>query len=284
MSRHEDLAALLTLHEVKPDLFEGQSPQGTRGRIYGGQVVAQALAAAYATIDEALLTCHSAHCYFIRPGDPRIPVHYRVERARDGKSFATRRVAAIQKGEQIFNFAASFQRPEEGFDHQFTMPDVPSPESLEADTEARITTLSDEMIRVVRSRPMEMRPIKPFTPPEGPRGSGYRIWMRMKDDMGPGAALNQAALAFVSDAGILEASLRPHGMTFYTPGLQAASLDHALWFHRKVVASDWHLYVQDSPSASGARGFTRGSIFRRDGALVASVAQEGLIRLRKPAV
>ena len=130
---------------------------------------------------------------------------------------------------------------------------------------------------------MEMRPIKPFTPPEGPRGSGYRIWMRMKDDMGPGAALNQAALAFVSDAGILEASLRPHGMTFYTPGLQAASLDHALWFHRPVKASDWHLYVQDSPSASGARGFTRGSIYSRDGALVASVAQEGLIRMRKAA-
>lgn len=279
MADYEDLAALLTLPAIEPDLFEGTSPPMTRGRIYGGQVFAQALAAAYATIDGDL-TCHSAHAYFIRPGDPRVPVNYRVERARDGKSFATRRVAAIQKGEQIFNFAASFQRPEPGFDHQFDMPDAPTPESLAADTEARITTLSDEMVRIVRSRPMEMRPVKAFTPPGGPRGSGYKIWMRMKDDMGDSVGLNQAALAFVSDAGILEASLRPHGMTFYTPGMQCASLDHAMWFHRPVKASDWHLYVQDSPSASGSRGFTRGSIYSRDGALVASVAQEGLTRLR----
>ena len=280
MSEYDDLRQILTLEEIEWNLFRGFSPADARGRIFGGQVIGQALVAAYKTVTD--LRCHSLHCYFIRPGDPTIPVLYQVERARDGKSFATRRVAAIQRGEQIFNLAASFQIVEDGFDHQFSPPDVPSPEDVADETEDRISKLPPDAQVWNRMRPMEMRPIGAFTPPGGPEKSGRTAWMRTKDDMGEDESFNQAVLAYMSDAGILEASMRPHDVRFFTPGMQVASLDHAMWFHRPIRTRDWHLYVQDSPSASGARGFTRGLIYSQDGALVASCTQEGLIRHRKP--
>ncbi len=280
MSEYEDLKKTLTLDEMEWNLFRGFSPENARGRIFGGQVIGQALIAAYKTVTD--LRCHSLHCYFIRPGDPTIPVLYQVERARDGKSFATRRVAAIQRGEQIFNLAASFQTVEDGFDHQFEKPDFPSPDSLKDETEAKIAKLPPDAQVWNRMRPMEMRPVGAFTPPGGVDKSGTAVWMRTKDDLGDDEAFDQAVLAYMSDAGILETSMRPHDVRFHTPGMQVASLDHAMWFHRPVRTRDWHLYVQDSPSASGARGFTRGLIYAEDGALVASCAQEGLIRMRQP--
>ena len=271
MTGFEDLTSTLTLDPIEVNLFRGYSPPGASGRIYGGQVVAQALVAAYQTVAD--LRCHSLHCYFIRPGDPQAPVLYQVERARDGKSFATRRVAAIQHGEQIFNLAASFQRVEDGFEHQFSPPDVPSPDSI----------LADEEKTWILHSAIDIRPVGPFTPPGGPPNAGKSSWMRAKAPMGEDEGFNQAVLAYASDAGILESAMWPHDLTFETPGLQYASLDHAIWFHRPVRMSDWHLYVQDSPSASGARGFARGLIYAQNGDLVASVAQEGLLRLRKPA-
>lgn len=280
MSEYEDLKKTLTLDPIEVNLFRGFSPDNARGRIFGGQVIGQALMAAYKTVQS--LRCHSLHCYFIRPGDPKAPVLYQVERARDGKSFATRRVAAIQHGEQIFNLAASFQVVEDGFDHQFTAPEAPNPEDLKDDTEARISKMPPDAQRWNRERPIEMRSVGLFTPPGGVAKSGSKTWIKTKSDMGDDEGFNQAVLAYASDAGILEASMRPHDVRFHTAGMQCASLDHAMWFHRPVRMSDWHLYVQDSPSASGARGFTRGEIYAANGAMVASVAQEGLIRYRKP--
>lgn len=282
MSQFEDLKKTLTLDQIEVNMFRGHTPNTARGRIFGGQVVAQALMGAYKTVDD--LICHSLHCYFIRPGDPKIPVLYQVERARDGRSFATRRVAAIQHGEQIFNLAASFQVREDGFDHQFAMPEAPNPEDLEDDFQARFGKLPEEQQKWFRARPMDIRPAGLFKAQGGPEKSGVSTWIKTKADLGGDEGFNQAVLAYVSDAGILETSMRPHGVRFQTPGMQCASLDHAIWFHRPMKMSDWHLYVQDSPSSSGARGFTRGSIFSRDGVLVASVAQEGLIRFREPLV
>jgi acyl-CoA thioesterase-2 len=279
MSDFEDLKKTLVLEPIEVNLFRGYSPDDARGRIFGGQVVGQALFAAFRTVEG--LICHSMHCYFIRPGDPKAPVLYEVERARDGKSFATRRVAAIQHGEQIFNLSCSFQVVEQGFEHQYAMPDVPGPESLEGETEERIAQMPEQVQAFARRRPFEMRPIGLSEPAgSGVPNSGFSAWVRTKADLGDDVTFNQALLAHVSDAGILEASMRPHDVRFWTPGMQCASLDHAIWFHRPTKMRDWHLYVQDSPSASGARGFTRGAFYSREGVLVASVAQEGLIRQR----
>jgi acyl-CoA thioesterase-2 len=279
MTDFEDLNKTLILEPIEVNLFRGNSPPQARGRIFGGQVVGQALFAAFRTVEG--LICHSMHCYFIRPGDPLAPVLYQVERARDGKSFATRRVAAIQHGEQIFNLACSFQKPEEGFEHQFAMPDAPDPESLEGETAAYLAKLPEQAQAFARRRPFEMRTVGLFEPHgSGVEKAGFSVWVRTKADLGDDITFNQALLAHVSDAGILEASMRPHDVRFWTPGLQVASLDHAIWFHRPARMRDWHLYVQDSPSASGGRGFTRGAFYSRDGVLVASVAQEGLIRQR----
>ena len=279
MSDFEDLNKTLILEPIEVNLFRGHSPPEAKGRIFGGQVVGQALFAAFRTVEG--LICHSMHCYFIRPGDPSAPVLYQVERARDGKSFATRRVAAIQHGEQIFNLACSFQKPEEGFEHQFAMPDAPDPESLGEETAALLAKLPEQAQAYARRRPFEMRPVGLFEPHDtGVEKAGFSVWVRTKADLGDDITFNQALLAHVSDAGILEASMRPHDVRFWTPGMQVASLDHAIWFHRPAHMRDWHLYVQDSPSASGGRGFTRGAFYTQGGVLVASVAQEGLIRQR----
>lgn len=282
MSVMDELVDLLTLEPIEVNLFRGVSPAEERQRIFGGQVVSQALMAAYKTVDARI--CHSLQSYFIRPGDPTIPVLYQVERSREGKSFATRRVIAIQKGEQIFNMACSFQVPEDGYDHQDEMPDgIPDPESLPDDFDRQTIELKDvpeQHKRWLRRRPIEMRPVAPVSllKPLKAEAKQY-VWLRARDNAGDDIALNQAFLAYASDYSLLGTAMRPHGVSWMS-GVQTASLDHILWFHRPTNFSHWHLYVQDSPSASGARGFNRGAIYRNDGTLVASAAQEGLIRMR----
>ncbi|HRO03337.1 MAG TPA: acyl-CoA thioesterase II [Terricaulis sp.] len=276
----DELTAILDLEPIEVNLFRGFSPKEERFRIFGGQVVAQALSAAYRTVEGRI--CHSLQSYFIRPGDPAAPVLYQVERSRDGKSFATRRVIAIQKGEQIFNMACSFQVDEGGFDHQEAMPEAPGPDTLQDDVEHwREAFKNDpERLKTVRERPIEMRPIDPvdLRNPK-PASSTQMVWVRARADLGDDVALNQQMLAYASDYSLLGTAMRPHGVTWLS-GVQTASLDHILWFHRPTNFSRWHLYVQDSPSASGARGFNRGALYREDGVLVASAAQEGLIRAR----
>lgn len=278
----DELTKVLTLEQIEVNLFRGVSPPEERQRIFGGQVVAQALMAAYNTVEDRI--CHSLQSYFIRPGDPSIPVLYQVERSRDGKTFMTRRVIAIQKGEQIFNMACSFQVVEEGFDHQATMPaGVTRPEQIQDDVERvseELKDVPDAHKRWLRKRPIEMRPIDPMSllSPTQKSAEQY-VWLRGREDLGDDVALNQALLAYASDFSLLGTAMRPHGVSWMS-GVQTASLDHIIWFHRPTNFSRWHLYVQDSPSASGARGFNRGAIYREDGVLVASTAQEGLIRKR----
>ena len=285
MSTHENLKTLLDLEAIEVNLFRGFTQDKNQKRIFGGQVIAQALMAAYRTVDDRI--CHSLHAYFIRPGDPSVPILFEVERARDGKSFATRRVAAIQHGEQIFNLAASFQTPEDGFEHQDPMPDAPDPMSVPDDFEERKRLAANLPPRaasaILRPMAIEMRSVAPqsFTQPK-PMPGHQQVWMRSTDPVTDDIAYNQAVLAYASDMSLLGTSMRPHGIVWTTPGFQSASLDHAIWFHRHSRFDGWHLYQQDSPTAQGARGFIRGEIYSADGVLVASVAQEGLIRYRPP--
>ena len=279
MSGTGELLRVLDLETIELDVFYGRTPRGMNQRIYGGQVVAQALMAAYRTIEDR--TCHSLHGYFIRPGDPSTPILLQVERVRDGGSFAVRRVVAIQRGQQIFNLAASFQTAETGLEHQLTMPEVPAPETLKNEDELR----ADAGETARSPWPVEVRPVEPRLhgplAGDGARAPHSRVWFRAREPVGDGVAANQCALAYASDMTLLDTSLRPHPVEWRE--LQVASLDHALWFHHPSDFADWHLYVQDSPSASGGRGFNRGSIFTREGRLVASAAQEALIRRRAPA-
>jgi acyl-CoA thioesterase-2 len=272
-----ELLALLDLETLDTDLFRGFNPPFETRRIYGGQVVAQSLAAAYRTIEGR--DCHSLHSYFIRPGNPKLPILFQVDRARDGGSFSVRRVVAIQNGKQIFNLAASFQVPETGFEHQLPMPDAPPPESLKNEEELRAEAGLDPSTR--RIWPVELKPCEPV--PHGFVGAREPVdmcWFRTRLPLGDNVAVNQCALAYGSDMTLMDASLRPHGVDWDSGRLQAASLDHAMWFHQATDFHDWHLFVQDSPSASGGRGFNRGQIYARDGRLVAEAAQEALIRWR----
>lgn len=274
-----EVLGLLDLEAIETDIFRGHSLKARIHRVYGGQVLGQALVAAARTVGEGRV-CHSCHAYFLRAGDPSVPILYQVDRSRDGRSFTARRVVAIQHGRQIFTLAASFQTPEAGFEHQFPMPDVPPPEALEDERQARLRQSDGlpEALRdwLTRARPFEARPVT-LDPPAGrvPRPPFDNVWFRPVGPV-PDAAV-QPLLAFASDATLLGTSLLPHGRSIFS-GLQVASLDHAMWFHRPFRFDDWLLYAQDSPSASGARGFSRGAIYTRDGVLVASVAQEGLIR------
>jgi acyl-CoA thioesterase-2 len=279
----QPLLDTLNLERIEVNLFRGATPEDERNRfrIYGGQVIAQALMAAYRTIDGRF--CHSLQAYFIRPGDPKIPVLYEVERSREGKSFATRRVIAIQHGEQIFNMAASFQVVEQGFEHEFPMADAPDPEAVPNDYE-RASADPDlpAMLKefVARDHAVEFRRIDPINPLKPEKAEPrQKVWFRAAGDVGEDVALNQCVLAYATDMSLLGTCARPHGVSWFT-GVQMASLDHVLWFHRPTCAHHWHLYDQDSPSASGARGFNRGAIYTREGGLIASVAQEGLIRPR----
>jgi acyl-CoA thioesterase II len=276
------LLAILDLEPLEVNLFRGRSPQIGWQRVYGGQVLAQALTAAVRTV-EPERTAHSLHAYFLLPGDPKVPIVYEVERTRDGGSFTTRRVKGIQHGRAMFAMSISFQKPEDGFDHQSSMPDVPPPEDLpsERDLAAKLMKVLPENMRAYweRDRPIEMRPVdlaRYFERQE--RTATQHIWMRATSRLPDDPALHQCVLAYASDFTLLDTALIAHGKLMFDPDVQLASLDHALWFHRPFRADEWLLYVQDSPSASGARGFCRGSIYRRDGTLVASVTQEGLMR------
>jgi len=281
------LVEALKLERLEVNLFRGTTPEEeSRERIYGGQVIAQSLLAAYQTVEGR--PCHSLHCYFIRPGDPNIPIIFEVDRSRDGGSFTTRRVIAVQHGQQIFNLAASFQVAEEGFEHQSDMPVVPPPEEVENDIEVQRRLLKDAPPEarawLDRPQPIETRTVggkNDAVRPE-PREPRQQVWFRAKDPIGDDPYMHQVILAYASDMSLLGTSIRPHGVGWQTPGFQSASLDHAMWFHQPTDFNEWHLYVQESPSASGGRGFNLGYIYRAsDGALVASCAQEGLMRMRK---
>jgi acyl-CoA thioesterase-2 len=278
----EDLLATLDLEKIEENLYRGTSPQVGWQRVFGGQVVAQALVAAQRTVDADRFV-HSLHAYFVRPGDPSVPILYQVERIRDGSSFTTRQVLAIQHGKAIFTLSASFQVEEEGFEHQIVMPEATDPEKLMGEREFKEAFLQqapDPVRRYwMRDRPFEVRPtslLHYITKDKlEPRQD---VWVRALGEIPADRSLQAAVLAYVSDMTLLDASLYPHGTSIFEPSLQVASLDHAMWFHRPIDFSDWLLYSQDSPSAGGARGMTRGSIYSRNGQLVASVAQEGLIR------
>lgn len=279
----EALLSILDLEPLEQNLFRGRSPQVGWQRVFGGQVIGQALVAAARTVEGR--GAHSLHAYFMRPGDPSVPIIYEVDRIRDGKSFTTRRVVAIQHGEAIFSMSASFQVAEEGLDHQVPMPKVPPPEELpsEADLKALFMKDAPEPVRRYweRERPIELRPVdlRHYVSRE-PLEPVQNVWVRTTGRLPDDPDIHRCVLAYASDMTLLDTSLFAHGRGIFDRDVQAASLDHALWFHRPFRADEWLLYAEDSPSASGARGFTRGSLFSRDGRLVASVAQEGLIRLR----
>jgi acyl-CoA thioesterase-2 len=276
MSAVDDLLAILDIEPLEVNLFRGRSPQSRWQRVFGGQVIGQALVAASRTVEPARRP-HSLHAYFLLGGDPKIPIIYEVDRIRDGKSFTTRRVVAIQHGQAIFSMSASFHAQETGFEHQAKMPDVPAPEKLPSGPQlpADVLATMPEAIRrfFERERPVELRPVE-F------ENGGFQVWIRTTGPLPDDEAIHQCVLAYASDMMLLDASLVPHGRTVFDKRIMAASLDHALWFHRPFRADEWLLYAQDSPSASGALGFSRGLIFKRDGTLVASVAQEGLVRER----
>jgi acyl-CoA thioesterase-2 len=280
------LLALLDLEKIEENVFRGVSPPERMQRVFGGQVLAQALVAAMRTVPDER-ACHSFHAYFLRPGDPRVPILYEVDRSRDGSSFSVRRVVAIQHGAQIFVLAASFQKAESGYEHQARMPVVPEPESLEDDQQVllRDSALAPAMREwVAQERPFETRAVLGRGPFDSAGDRPARpaidhIWLRTRGSLADDPNLHRVLLAFVSDMSLLDTALLPHGKSIFSR-VQVASLDHAMWFHRPFRADDWLLYVQDSPSASGARGFNRGAIYTRQRILVASVNQEGLIRPR----
>ncbi|HEY4775672.1 MAG TPA: acyl-CoA thioesterase II [Xanthobacteraceae bacterium] len=282
----QDLLSILDLESLEVNLFRGRSPQTSWQRVFGGQVIGQALVAACRTVD-ASRAPHSLHAYFLLGGDPKVPIIYEVDRIRDGKSFTTRRVVAIQHGQAIFSMAASFHLAEPGFTHQAQMPDVPKPESLpsEAQVKEMVPVMPEPVRRFFeRERPIELRPVE-FDRylgkrPDEPR---FHVWIRATGVLPEDPAIHQCVLAYASDMTLLDTALIYHGHTVFDPRIMAASLDHALWFHRPFRADQWLLYAQDSPSGFGARGFSRGLIFARDGTLVASVAQEGLVRRRSAA-
>jgi len=278
------LLEILDLEPLEVNLFRGRSPQSGWQRVFGGQVIGQALVAAVRTVEGR--PPHSLHAYFLLPGDPKVPIIYEVARIRDGKSFTTRRVSAIQHGHPIFAMMASFHVDEEGWTHQATMPDVPTPDELPSESEIRqevLPMMPDPVRRYFeRERPIELRPVefnrylgKPMP------DAKFNMWMRATARLPDDPAIHQCVLAYASDMALLDAALVPHGRTVFEHTVMAASLDHALWLHRPFRADDWLLYAQDSPNLTGARGYSRGLIFARDGRLVASVAQEGLLRPRR---
>jgi acyl-CoA thioesterase-2 len=281
------IAALLDLLDLEPlelNLFRGRSPQVGWQRVFGGQVIGQALVAACRTVEGR--PPHSMHAYFLLPGDPKVPIIYDVDRIRDGRSFTTRRVVAIQHGQAIFSMSVSFHADEPSLTHQAPMPEVPPPEQLPSENQARKWVLANMPEPIRRyyelERPIEMRPVE-YTRYLGQKfeNARFHVWIRTTGPLPDDPAIHQCVLAYASDWTLLDTALVPHGRSLFEREFMAASLDHALWFHRPFRADDWLLYAQDSPNLAGARGFSRGLIFARDGTLVASVAQEGLVRERK---
>ena len=277
-----ELLNILELEQLEIGFFRGAGGGGeTTTRIFGGQVIAQALAAAYGTVEDKL--CHSLHAYFMRPGDPAIPVLYQVDQARDGRSFTTRQVTAIQHGQQILNMVASFHVEEDGWHHQHPMPAVAGPEGLISRQEYRESqshrVSEKHRADYLRQRPIEIREVNPqdhFDPK--PMSDENQIWFRIPGAKGESQPMQQCLLAYASDMSLLGSSMRPHGLTWGRGEVMTASLDHSMWFHRPIETGDWLLYAMDSPFNGGARGFNRGSIFSQSGELVSSVAQEGLVR------
>ena len=285
----QELVGTLNLEPLELNLFRGRSPQSGWQRVFGGQVIGQALVAACRTVDEvASRPPHSLHAYFLLGGDPKVPIIYEVDRIRDGKSFTTRNVKAIQHGHAIFSMSVSFHVHEEGLSHQFKMPDVPKPDALPTETELkeRVWPLMPEAVRryYERERPIELRPVeyRRYLGEKSEDGR-FHVWIRATGKLPDEPAIHQCVLAYASDMMLLDAALIPHGRSVFSEDIMAASLDHALWFHRPFRADEWLLYAQDSPSLADSRGFSRGLIFAGDGTLVASVAQEGLLRQRRRA-
>ncbi|MBV9993414.1 MAG: acyl-CoA thioesterase II [Alphaproteobacteria bacterium] len=278
----EEVLDLLDLEKIEENIFRGVSPKDRMQRVFGGQVLGQALVAALRTVEGRV--CHSFHAYFLRAGDPKVPILYEVDRSRDGASFTARRVVAIQHGRQIFNMAASFQVPETGYEHQFDMPKVPPPEDLASEHELRLKEI-DKMPEAAREwalrpRPIEMRPVewRGFYS-RGKHAPYDNLWIKATGPVPDDIGVQQAVLAYASDMSLLDTALLPHGVDWHS-SIQMASLDHAMWFHHPFRVDEWLLYAQDSPSASGARGFNRGAFYTRDGRLVATAVQEGLMRPR----
>jgi len=279
----QELIDLLTLERLEDNLFRGQSRDIGTKYVFGGQVLGQALSAAQQTVEPAR-KAHSLHAYFLRAGDIDAPIVYTVEHARDGKSFSVRRVVAIQHGQPIFNCAVSFQLEEPGVEHQLSMPEVPQPDDLAPPEPIAPEELAKIPVKLQRwlgrKGPFEFRPVYPrddFKPPKRP--PYQQVWFRLVEPIPEAADLHRAMLAYASDFHLIGTATFPHGISYFQHNVQMASLDHALWFHRPFRVDDWLLYSCDSPSAQGARGLARGMIYTRDGRLVASTAQEGLIRL-----
>jgi acyl-CoA thioesterase-2 len=281
----QDLITLLDLEPLEQNLFRGQSRDLGGKSVYGGQVIGQALVAAARTVEQG--APHSLHAYFLRPGDMALPIVYEVDRIRDGRSFIARRVQALQHGAPILSLIASFQKPERGADeHQAPMPDVPPPERLElqhalrkkwADETPDLPQRARESL--TRELAIEFKPVHPWNPlkPEK-RPPQQHVWFRAAGKLPDAQLLHRCVLAYASDFNLLSTALIPHARSYLHPGMVVASIDHALWFHRDVRVDDWLLYAMDSPSVQDSRGFSRGLIFQRDGRLVASVAQENLMR------
>jgi acyl-CoA thioesterase-2 len=277
-----DLLQLLELERIEDNIFRGESRDLGSDRVFGGQVLGQALSAASYTAGAREV--HSLHAYFLLPGDVKAPVVYEVDIARDGKSFSTRRVVAIQHGRPIFNMAASFQSPEQGLEHAAPMPDVPGPEGLADVREVApeiLVKVPDKMRRFLTGeRPFELRPVEPVHLISPPRQEPRRnVWLKTVDTVPDAAGLHRSLLAYVSDFHLVATATLPHGVHFAEGNVQLATLDHAMWFHQPFRVDEWLLYSMESPSASGGRGFALGRLFSRDGRLVASTAQEGVIRV-----
>ena len=276
----DELLDLLDLEQIEVNIFRGRSPDETVQRVFGGQVAGQALVAAGRTVPPDR-PVHSLHAYFIRPGDPAVPIVYLVDRVRDGRSFTTRRVSAVQHGETIFTLSASFHHPEPGPEHADPMPDVPPPEAVERNSD-RLARLLGQVPPQVRESPVDLRSIGPMSA-EAVRDPSLRttrnlIWLRVDGDLPDDPLLHVCLMTYASDMTLLDSVLLGHGLTWLDGRTSGASLDHAMWFHRPFRIDQWLLYAQESPIASGARGLARGEVFTADGDLVVSVVQEGLIR------
>lgn len=279
-----NLLTLLNLEKIEEGLFRGQSEDLGLRQVFGGQVVGQALYAAKETVPAERLV-HSFHSYFLRPGDSQKPIIYDVEVLRDGNSFSARRVAAIQNGNPIFYMTASFQAPETGFEHQKAMPSALSPDSLlsETDIARKLEHLLPPLVKekFLSDKPLEIRPVEFHNPLKGHKADPARqVWMRANGDMPEDVRAHQYLLGYASDFNFLPVALQPHGIGFLEQGMQVATIDHSMWFHRPFDLNDWLLYSVESTSASSARGFVRGEFYTQDGVLVASTVQEGVIRKR----
>ncbi|MGD9996553.1 MAG: acyl-CoA thioesterase [Ilumatobacteraceae bacterium] len=276
----DDLVTLLDLEVIEVNLFRGRSPDEERQRVFGGQVAGQALVAATRTIDEPDRLVHSLHAYFLRPGDPTTPIVYEVDRIRDGRSFTTRRVVAIQHGRAIFNLQASFHIHEPGPDHQLTMPVVPPPESL-PDFKTRMAPYKERIgAWYERPRPIDLRHIGPDPfQRDGNPSTEQRVWMRADGVLPDDPTLHACIVTYASDMTLLDTTVLPFGLSWESPGMQMASLDHAMWFHRPFRADEWLLYDQSAISSGAGRGLAGGAIFTADGTLAVTVVQEGLARI-----